>query len=98
MGSKFKFSERIFLAILILLLIILLSIFLKSHDIGTSPPGIKIFVPWGLVAIFISFYLFRQYNRVKKAKREERRRYLNEHRQELLNKVLKKNKNQLDGE
>ncbi len=98
MGSKFKFLERIFLAILILVLIILLSIFLKSHDIGTSPRGIKIFVPWGLIAIFISFYLFREYNRVKKAKREERRRYLNEHRQELLNKALKKNKDPLNGE
>jgi len=51
-----------------------------------------IYVPWGLIAIFISFYLFREFNRVKKAKRENRREYMNERRKELLDNVLKKNK------
>lgn len=50
-------------------------------------------VPWGLIAVFISFYLFKEFNRVKRARREERRDYLNERRQELLDNVLKKNKN-----
>jgi len=45
-----------------------------------------------LIALFISFYVFYEYNRVKKAKREYRREYMNERRQELLDKVLKKKK------
>ena len=52
-----------------------------------------IYVPWGLIAIFISFYLFREFNRVKKAKRQNRRERLNERRQQLLDNVLKKTKN-----
>jgi hypothetical protein len=52
----------------------------------------RIYVPWGIILIFISFYIFREYNRVNKAKREERRDAINERRQELLNNVLKKNK------
>ena len=31
-----------------------------------------IYIPWGIIAIFISFYLFREYNRSHKAKRDER--------------------------
>ncbi len=51
-----------------------------------------IYVPWGIILIFISFFIFREYNRVSKAKRNERREAINERRQELLNNVLKKNK------
>ena len=49
----------------------------------------KFYVPWGFILIFISFYIFREYNRVKKAKREERREVLNARRQELMDKVIK---------
>jgi hypothetical protein len=50
-------------------------------------------VPVGLIAVFISLYLFKEYNCVQKTKREERRERINEHRQELLDKVLsQKNK------
>lgn len=45
-----------------------------------------------MVAIFISFYLFSEFNRVRRAKRENRREYMNERRQEILDNVLKKNK------
>lgn len=51
-----------------------------------------VYVPWGIIAIFISFYIFREYNRVSKSKRNERRDAINERRQELINNVLKKNK------
>jgi len=50
-------------------------------------------VPWGLIAVFISFYLFREFNRAKKAKREERREYMNERRKAILDSIVKKNKN-----
>ena len=53
---------------------------------------LNIFVPWGLIAIFISFYLFKEFNRVRKAKRENRRVYMNERRQELLDNLLKRSK------
>lgn len=49
-------------------------------------------IPWGLLAIGISLYLFYEYNRVKKAKRKERRERMNEHRQGLLDKLLKSKK------
>ncbi|HLA59886.1 MAG TPA: hypothetical protein VK622_14025 [Puia sp.] len=52
----------------------------------------RVYLPWGIILTFISFYIFREYNRVSKAKRNERREAINERRQELLNNVLKKNK------
>jgi hypothetical protein len=52
----------------------------------------KIYVPWGFIAIFISFYIFREYNRVRRAKRDERREYLNERRQQLIDNVVKAKK------
>ena len=50
------------------------------------------YVPCGLIAIFISFYLFREYNRVRVAKREERRDETSQRRQELLDNVTKRKK------
>lgn len=47
------------------------------------------YIPWGIIAIFISFYIFKEYNRVHQAKRRERRDYINQRRQELLENVLK---------
>jgi hypothetical protein len=52
----------------------------------------------GLIAIFISFYLFREFNRVRQAKAEERRERLNERRQELINNVLRANKQKVNSE
>ena len=60
--------------------------FLQSEGSVTN----NIFIPVGFIAIFVSFYLFREYNRVQRAKRDERREHLNERRQELLDKVIKK--------
>lgn len=48
-----------------------------------------VYVPWGFIAIFISLYLFYEYNRVQKAKRNERREELNERRRALLNDLIK---------
>ena len=50
------------------------------------------YVPWGILAIGISFYLFYEYNRVQKAKRDERREEINERWKELLDNVLKSKK------
>lgn len=52
-----------------------------------------IYLPIGVIIVFISLYLFRENNRVRKAKREERRDYINERRQELLDNVIKLKKN-----
>lgn len=78
--------------ILILALIILTGVFIRVSNQGTGRNQLNIVVPWGLIAIFISFYLFKEYNRVRKAKYENRREYMNERRQELLDNLLKKNK------
>ena len=47
-----------------------------------------VYIPWGLIAIFISFYIFYQHNRRTRLKREERREELNIRRQELLDKLI----------
>ena len=52
----------------------------------------NLYVPWGFIAIFISLYIFREYNRVKKARQEERREEINQRRQELLDNVIKAKK------
>jgi hypothetical protein len=52
----------------------------------------KIILPGAAVGSLASLYIFYESNRVKNAKRNERRDYLNERRQELLDNVLKKNK------
>ena len=51
----------------------------------------KIIVPGAILGSLVSLYIFYEYNRVKRDRREERREYLNERRQELLDNVLKKN-------
>lgn len=43
-------------------------------------------------AALASIYLFTEYNRVQKAKRDERRDQINERRKELLDNVLKSKK------
>jgi L-asparagine transporter-like permease len=53
----------------------------------------KIILPGAAVGSLVSLYIFYESNRAKKAKRNERRDYINERRQELLDNVLKKNKN-----
>jgi hypothetical protein len=57
-----------------------------------------IYIPWGLIAIFISFYLFREFNRVRQAKTKERRERLTERRQDLINNVLRANKQKVNSE
>jgi hypothetical protein len=90
--AKSNFPERIVLGIFIIPLIILVAVFSRLTNSGSDRNQLNIVVPWGLIAIFISLYLFKEYNRVKKAKRETRREYMNQRRQELLDNVLKKNK------
>lgn len=49
----------------------------------------QITIPWGLMAIFISLFIFYAYNKVAKARREEKRERLKEKRQDYLNAILK---------
>jgi hypothetical protein len=90
--AKSNFPEWIILRILSFALIILTGVFIRVSNQGTGRSQLNIFVPWGLIAIFISFYLFKEFNRVRKAKRENRRVYMNERRQELLDNLLKRSK------
>jgi hypothetical protein len=90
--TRSDFILRIILVVFITPLIILTAKYVRLSNSGLGPGRISFMVPWGLIAIFISLYLFREYNRVKKAKRENRREYMNKHRQELLDNILKKNK------
>ena len=77
----------------IIVLIILIGIFVRITNDGSSYNGIRLYVPVGLIAIFISFYIFREYNRVHRAKRDERRENLKQRRQEIIDNAIKaKNK------
>ncbi len=88
------------MGIFILVLIILIAFLVRLYNPESggnqlnivAPTGLNFVVPTGLISIFISFYLFYEDNRVRKAKRENRREYMNERRQELLNNLYKKNK------
>jgi hypothetical protein len=89
--AKSNFPERIIIGILSAAFIVLCAVYVRLASFGSG--GVQIVVPWGLIAIFISLYLFKENNRVKRAKYENRREYMNRHRQELLDNVLKKQKN-----
>ncbi|HLX65420.1 MAG TPA: hypothetical protein VKR41_00445 [Puia sp.] len=91
--SKSASIERIIVVVFFAALIILTAKLLRINHSRFGLGQIILFVPWGMVAIFISFYIFREYNRVKKAKRENRREYMNKHRQELLDNIFRKNRN-----
>jgi len=51
-----------------------------------------IYVPVGFIAIFISLYLFYEYNRVKRAKYNQRREERNDRQQELLDNIYRSRK------
>jgi len=71
---------------------ILVAIFERSLPNDSNRLQVNIYVPWGFIAIFISLYIFREYNRVKKAKKDERREYMNQRRQQLLDELFKAKK------
>ena len=83
---KSQLPAKITLGIFITVLIIFIAYCLLNKI------QIKLFVPYGLIAAFISFYIFRESNRARKDKQDNRREYLNERRQEILNDIFKKNK------
>jgi len=78
----------------ILIFIFVVAIFEHNfHNEYSSRLQMNIYIPVGFIAVFISFYIFREYNRVKKAKRDERRDEINQRRQELLDNLFRKKKN-----
>src|SRR5579871_4495418 len=90
--ARSNLPERIILGIFIAVLLFLIARFVWVANSPSDHRRINIIVPWGLIAIFISLYLFKEYNRANKERRENRREYMNQRRQELLDDVLKKNK------
>ena len=85
-------QTRFLIIMMVTVYLVLLGLFIKSFNDNPGGPSIRFYIPWTLILFFISFYLFREYNRVKKAKREARREELNARRQELLDKVIKASK------
>jgi hypothetical protein len=75
--------------ILVMLLLFFEILFVRSQWFPSDRVQINVYVPWGLIAIFISFYLFWETNRVVRAKRDTRRERINGRRQELLGNVIK---------
>jgi hypothetical protein len=49
-------------------------------------------IPWGFIAIFISLFTFYYFNKKARLRKQERRERLKEKRQEFLDSVLKKAK------
>lgn len=85
-GEKFTIIMGVFVYL------ILLGVFIKMFGDDSGGSQLKVWVPWGFIGIFMSFYIYREYTRVNMAKRHNRREDLNARRQELLDNVLKKNK------
>ena len=52
-----------------------------------------IYIPWGLIAIFIALFYFYTYNRKSRERRDEQREALNDKRQKMLDVILKTKKN-----
>ena len=71
---------------------ICIAIFEKSVVTNLTHAQMTIYFPWGFAAIFISLYIFYEYSRVTKAKRNERKNERNERNKELLDNILKANK------
>jgi hypothetical protein len=84
--AKSQLPAKIILGIFIFAFIILIADCVINHT------QIKVYIPYGLIAIFISFYVFKEHNRAKKERRENRREYMNERRQEILNDIFKRNR------
>jgi len=98
MSQKTRWRFRITLRTLVIAFVVALLIsyweFETLINQESSQFRINLIVPFGLIAIFISLYLFSEFNRVKRAKRYERREQVNERRNEMVDKVIKaKNKN-----
>jgi hypothetical protein len=89
--AKSQLSEKIILGIFAIILLIFAIEFVRSTIAGSGHGRENIVVPVGMIAVFISLYLFKEYNRVRKAKREHRREYMSQRRQELLDAITKKN-------
>ncbi|HTE11978.1 MAG TPA: FeoB-associated Cys-rich membrane protein [Chitinophagaceae bacterium] len=85
-------GEKFTIIIGVIVYLILLGVFVKMFRDDSAGTQLKILVPWGFIGIFMSFYIYREYNRVNKAKRKNRQEELNARRQELLDNVLRKNK------
>ncbi len=88
---------KIIILIGIIAYFISVTIFEKLFNITSNHSQMNIYVPWGFIGIFISLYIFYEYNRVKKAKRNERREERNARKQELIDNILKANKKDVEG-
>jgi hypothetical protein len=60
--------------------------------LGTKTAEMTIIVPGALFAAGISIYLFYEFNRVKEAKRDQRRESLNDKRQQYIHQLIQANK------
>lgn len=90
----FKISINPILLFGIIIYIMLTGILVRITNDKSSGYGVKVYIPIWLISIFISLYYFYENNRVRKAKREERKDMLNQRRQEILDNVIKsKSKN-----
>ena len=87
---------RIVLTAGIIVYFILVIIFERSLSNESNRFQVNICVPWGFIAIFISFYIFSEHNRVKRAKQVKRRKEINQRRQQLLDDLFKAKKKRIN--
>jgi len=88
--KKFK----LLMAVGIVIYFLLIRAFNDLSGNYSNKSQVNIYVPWGFIAIFISFYNFREHDTVKKSKRIQRMENLNYHRERLFTnwfKAMKKN-------
>ena len=93
--KRFRPSLKVVITVLVVALLIGYVIFEITLNQGSTPFRINFIVPWGLIAIVISFYFFGENNRIRSAKRDNRREHINQRKEELLENLRKKTKNDI---
>jgi hypothetical protein len=83
--GKFKFL----MGVGIVIYFILIRVFNDLSGNYSNQSRVNIYVPWGIIAIFISFYIFREYDILKKSKRIQRMENLHIHRERLFSNWFK---------
>jgi|SRR5450432_2148457 len=95
MSNQSSNKTRILIIVLVIVLLVGYVIYQRVSNPGSSGYRVNFFVPWGLIAVVMSFYFFSETNRVRKAKRDERREHIDERRQEILTTLRYKKQEEL---
>ena len=87
MRRRVSISRTILIVILIAALIMI--VYMRLSDYRSGHLRIYNIVPWGLIAVCIISYLINEFERLKKTRRDERSKNMDERKQRVLDSVNK---------